>query len=55
MREQLPARLMFWSGGVGIVADRREALINVVVEGNPEIVGREVLLAHGARTFSGFP
>ena len=55
MREQLPARLTFGQGGVGIVADRREALINVVVEGNPEIVGREVLLAHEARTFSGFP
>jgi GAF domain-containing protein len=55
MREQLPARLMFGQGGVGIVAERREALINIVVEGNPEIVGREVLLAHGARTFSGFP
>ena len=55
MREQLPARLRFGQGGIGIVADRREALINVVVEGNPEIVGREVLLAHEARTFSGFP
>lgn len=55
MRGQLPDRLAFGQGGVGIVADRREALINVVVEGNPEIVGREVLLANGVRTFSGFP
>jgi GAF domain-containing protein len=55
VREQLPGRLAFGQGGVGLVAERREALINVVVEGNPEIVGRDVLLALGARTFSGFP
>jgi len=55
VREQLPARLAVGQGGVGLVAERREALINVVVEGNPEIVGRDVLLAQGARTFSGFP
>ena len=55
MRAQLPDRLAFGQGGVGMVAEGREALINIVVEGNPEIVGREVLLAQGARTFSGFP
>ena len=55
VREQLPSRLAFGQGGVGIVAERREPLINVVVKGNPEIVGREVLLAQGVRTFSGFP
>jgi GAF domain-containing protein len=55
IREKLPSRLDYGQGGVGIVAERREALINVVVEGNPEIVGRDVLLAQGARTFSGFP
>ena len=39
----------------GVVAERREARLNVRVEGNPEIVAREALLAHGVRTFSGLP
>ena len=55
LRDQLPARLAFGQGGVGLVAERREALLNVRVEGNPEIVGREALLAQGVRTFSGLP
>jgi GAF domain-containing protein/CheY-like chemotaxis protein len=55
LRDLLPARLAFGQGGVGIVAERREALLNVRVEGNPEIVGREALLAQGVRTFSGLP
>ena len=55
IRDQLPDRLAFGQGGVGIVAERREALLNVRVEGNPEIVGREALLAQGVRTFSGLP
>jgi GAF domain-containing protein/CheY-like chemotaxis protein len=55
MRARLPDHLVFGQGGVGRVAERRETLINIVVEGNPGIVGRDVLLAEGARTFSGFP
>ncbi len=55
LRDQLPERLAFGQGGVGIIAERREALLNVRVEGNPEIVGREALLAQGVRTFSGLP
>ena len=55
LRDRLPDRLAFGQGGVGIVAERREALLNVRVEGNPEIVGREALLAQGVRTFSGLP
>lgn len=55
LRDQLPDRLAFGQGGVGIVAERREALLNVRVEGNPEIVGREALVAQGVRTFSGLP
>jgi GAF domain-containing protein/CheY-like chemotaxis protein len=55
IREQLPDRLAFGQGGVGVVAERREAQLNVPVEGNPQIVARETLLAHGVRTFSGLP
>ncbi len=55
IREQLPDRLAFGQGGVGVVAERREVQLNVPVEANPQIVARETLLAHGVRTFSGLP
>jgi GAF domain-containing protein/CheY-like chemotaxis protein len=55
IREQLPDRLAFGQGGVGMVAERREVQLNVPVEANPRIVARETLLAHGVRTFSGLP
>jgi GAF domain-containing protein/CheY-like chemotaxis protein/anti-sigma regulatory factor (Ser/Thr protein kinase) len=55
IREQLPERLVFGQGGVGVVAERREVQLNVPVEANPRIVARETLLAHGVHTFSGLP
>ena len=55
IRDELPARLAFGQGGVGLVAERREASLNVQVEGNPQLVTREALLAQGVRTFSGLP
>jgi GAF domain-containing protein/CheY-like chemotaxis protein len=55
IRDELPARLAFGQGGVGVVAERREARLNVRVEGNPQIVARDTLLAHGVRTFNGLP
>jgi GAF domain-containing protein/CheY-like chemotaxis protein len=55
IRDKLPARLEFGRGGVGIVAERREARLNLPVEDDPQIVAREALLAHGVRMFSGLP
>jgi signal transduction histidine kinase len=55
VRGRLPARLAFGEGGVGVVAERREARLNVLVESDPQIVGRDALLAHGIRMFSGLP
>ena len=55
IRDKLPARLAFGQGGVGAVAERREVRLNVRVSDDPQIVGREALLAHGVRTFSGLP
>jgi GAF domain-containing protein/ActR/RegA family two-component response regulator len=55
IRDQLPARLAFGQGGVGLVAERRQAQLNVSVEGDTQIVARDTLLAHGVRTFSGLP
>jgi GAF domain-containing protein/CheY-like chemotaxis protein len=55
VRDQLPARLAFGQGGVGVVAERRQARLNVPVEGDTQIVARETLLALGVRTFSGLP
>jgi GAF domain-containing protein len=55
IRDRLPARLTFGQGGVGVVAERRAARLNVLVEDDPKIVAREALLAHGIRTFSGLP
>jgi signal transduction histidine kinase/CheY-like chemotaxis protein len=55
VRERLPTRLAFGEGGVGIVAERREARLNVLVEVDPQIVGRDALLANGVRMFSGLP
>jgi signal transduction histidine kinase/CheY-like chemotaxis protein len=48
-------RLEFGQGGVGVVAEHRQARLNIPVEGDAQIVAREVLLAHGVRTFSGLP
>jgi GAF domain-containing protein/CheY-like chemotaxis protein len=55
IRAQLPVRLEFGQGGVGVVAEHRQARLNIPVEGDAQIVAREVLLAHGVRTFSGLP
>ncbi len=55
IRAALPARLAFGQGGVGVVAEQRQARLNVPVDGDTPIVGREALLAHGIRTFSGLP
>jgi GAF domain-containing protein/CheY-like chemotaxis protein len=55
IREQLPARLAFGQGGVGVVAERREAWLNVPVESDSRIAARDALLANGVRTFSGLP
>jgi GAF domain-containing protein/ActR/RegA family two-component response regulator len=55
MREAMPDRLAFGQGGVGVVAERRQARLNVPVEGDPQIVARAALLRQGVRTFSGLP
>jgi signal transduction histidine kinase/CheY-like chemotaxis protein len=55
IRARLPSQLAFGQGGVGGVAEQRQARLNVSVEGNTQIVAREALLAHGIRTFSGLP
>jgi GAF domain-containing protein/CheY-like chemotaxis protein len=55
IRAQMPDRLAFGQGGVGVVAEQRQARLNVPVEGDTQIVAREALLAHGVRTFSGLP
>ena len=55
IRAQLPDRLAFGQGGVGVVAERRQAQLNIPVEGDIHIVARDVLLRHGVRTFTGLP
>ncbi len=55
IRAQLPVRLQFGQGGVGVVAEQRRLRLNVPVEGDTQIVAREALLDHGVRTFSGLP
>jgi GAF domain-containing protein/CheY-like chemotaxis protein len=55
IRDQLPGRLSFGEGGVGVVAERREARLNVSLEHDPRIAAREPLLAQGVRIFSGLP
>ena len=55
IRARMPDRLAFGQGGVGVVAERRQARLNAPVEGDPQIVARDVLLEHGIRSFSGLP
>jgi GAF domain-containing protein/CheY-like chemotaxis protein len=55
IRAEMPERLAYGQGGVGLVAERRRAQLNVVVEGNAQIVARDALLRHGIRAFSGLP
>jgi GAF domain-containing protein/CheY-like chemotaxis protein len=55
IRAELPDRLAFGQGGVGVVAERRQARLNIPVEGDQQIVARDVLLRHGVRTFTGMP
>jgi GAF domain-containing protein/CheY-like chemotaxis protein len=55
IRAQLPDRLAFGQGGVGVVAERRQAQLNIPVDGDIPIVARDVLLRHGVRTFTGLP
>jgi signal transduction histidine kinase/ActR/RegA family two-component response regulator len=55
IRAQMPDRLGFGQGGVGAVAEQRQPRLNVAVEGNPQIVARDVLLRQGIRSFAGLP
>ena len=55
IRARLPMQLAFGQGGVGVVAEQRQARLNVPVEGDTQIVARDALLAQGVRTFSGLP
>jgi signal transduction histidine kinase/CheY-like chemotaxis protein len=55
IQDALPTRLPFGRGAVGLVAERREARLNAPLEGDPQIVAAEALLAAGVRTFSGLP
>ena len=55
IRAEMPDRLAFGQGGVGLVAERRQPRLNVAVDGNAQIVARDALLRHGIRAFSGLP
>jgi signal transduction histidine kinase/ActR/RegA family two-component response regulator len=55
IRAQMPDRLPFGQGGVGVVAEARQPRLNVPVDGDFPIVARDVLLRHGIRIFNGLP
>jgi GAF domain-containing protein/CheY-like chemotaxis protein len=53
--ERLPARFVFGEGVAGRVAAQREPVLDLPVDGDAPIPGRELLAAEGVRTFSGLP
>jgi GAF domain-containing protein/anti-sigma regulatory factor (Ser/Thr protein kinase) len=51
----MPRRLAYGEAAAGWIAERREALIDLDIATDPRVAGRDLALALGVRSFTGFP
>ncbi|HEV8310898.1 MAG TPA: GAF domain-containing protein [Methylomirabilota bacterium] len=51
----LPERLRYGQAGVGWIAEHRKPLLDVSIETDSRITGRQMVLAHGITSFNGVP